>query len=183
MLKVGILVSAVSASLAIALTVYFLLKDVPSLDDHAPSVCKGNGASINGEYLNFDQIPSNVLRVLKAANPRYQDRVAIMLDAQVEQRTTLTWHLRGFLLRFWIKQYSESDLTVYYLNRSYFGDGCYGIDAAAKDFFDKDVGKLDDLEMAELLVMLKSTNEYSIKEHPSRNKEKAQEIINQLNGK
>ncbi|MGI9378723.1 MAG: transglycosylase domain-containing protein, partial [Methyloligellaceae bacterium] len=51
---------------------------------------------------------------------------------------------------------SKSKILERYLNKVYFGDGCYGLRAAAKNYFEKDVGDLTLAESVYLVALLKS---------------------------
>ena len=50
----------------------------------------------------------------------------------------------------------KSEILSRYLSRAYFGEGCFGVRAAARYYFNKPVGKLGIGESAALVAMLKS---------------------------
>ncbi|WP_297965056.1 transglycosylase domain-containing protein [uncultured Anaerovibrio sp.] len=68
-------------------------------------------------------------------------------------------------------QYTKEEILELYLNQIYFGNGAYGVQAAAKTYFGKDVDKLDLSECAMLAGIPKSPNYYS----PTNNLQAAQE--------
>ena len=59
------------------------------------------------------------------------------------------------------RQYTKQEILEYYLNQIYFGQGAYGVQAAAKTYFDKNVNELDLNECALLAGIPKSPNYYS----------------------
>ena len=63
------------------------------------------------------------------------------------------------------KTTSKEDILTMYLNRVYFGNGCYGIQTAAKSYFGKDVSELD---LAESAAIIGITNNPSLYD-PFRN--------------
>ena len=59
------------------------------------------------------------------------------------------------------KQYTKQEILEMYLNQIYFGRGAYGVQAAAKTYFNKNVEELDLSECALLAGIPKSPNYYS----------------------
>jgi penicillin-binding protein 1A len=59
------------------------------------------------------------------------------------------------------EQYSKRDILQSYLNRVYFGDGYYGIQAAALGYFGKSAAELDAVESALLAGLIKGPSLYS----------------------
>lgn len=59
------------------------------------------------------------------------------------------------------KQYTKQEILELYLNQIYFGQGAYGVQAAAKTYFGKNVEDLDLAECAMLAGIPKSPNYYS----------------------
>ena len=57
------------------------------------------------------------------------------------------------------KKYNKEEIMEWYLNKVYFGNGCYGIAAAANYYFDKEVS---DLTMAEAASIVGITNNPSL---------------------
>jgi penicillin-binding protein 2A len=69
------------------------------------------------------------------------------------------------------RNYSKDQILEFYLNEIYFGHGNYGVQAASKFYFGKDVSKLDLAEAATLAGLPKAPNTYS----PVQNYEKSVE--------
>lgn len=58
------------------------------------------------------------------------------------------------------KTYTKDEILILYLNQVYFGRGAYGVEAAAKTFFDKTATELTLDECAILIAMLKNPSGY-----------------------
>ena len=59
------------------------------------------------------------------------------------------------------QEYTKDEIMEMYLNYIYFGNGAYGIEAAAESYFDKDVSELTISEGAMLAGVIKSTANYA----------------------
>jgi len=66
------------------------------------------------------------------------------------------------------RTYSKQEILEMYLNQAYFGLGLYGIQAAAKRYFDKDASELNIEESATLIPLLNLPAYYSPITHPDR---------------
>lgn len=66
------------------------------------------------------------------------------------------------------RTYSKKEILEMYLNLSYFGRGAYGIQSAAKKYFNKDAGELTVEEAAFLVGVLKGPNNYRPEKYPER---------------
>ncbi len=81
----------------------------------------------------------------------------------------ITRKLREILTALQIERtYSKREILEMYLNVAYFGHGVYGIQAAAKKYFNKDASDLNIQESATLIPLLKSPAYYSPLVHPDR---------------
>ncbi len=70
---------------------------------------------------------------------------------------TLARKKKEALLALWLElTLSKDEILERYLSGAYFGDGCYGLRAAARHYFRKPVGALDLPESAYLVALLKS---------------------------
>jgi penicillin-binding protein 1A len=63
------------------------------------------------------------------------------------------------------RRYTKEEILQRYLNQIYFGHGAYGIQAASRLYFGKDVAKLDIGQIALLVGLPKNPNGYSPYEH------------------
>lgn len=59
------------------------------------------------------------------------------------------------------KAYSKDEIMQHYFNRIYLGSGYWGIEAAARGYFDKATGELDVSEAAAICALIKSPNRFS----------------------
>lgn len=59
------------------------------------------------------------------------------------------------------KKYDKNKILYLYLNRIFFGKNCYGIEAAAKHYFNKSATALNIYEAAMLIGLLQSPSKYS----------------------
>ncbi|UGB31638.1 transglycosylase domain-containing protein [Metabacillus sp. B2-18] len=75
------------------------------------------------------------------------------------------------------KRYSKTKLLEMYLNQVYFGHGAYGIKAAAKLYFDKDVSELSLEEGALLAGIPKAPSTYSPIANPEKSKQRRNVIL------
>ncbi|MBB5173227.1 transglycosylase domain-containing protein [Texcoconibacillus texcoconensis] len=67
------------------------------------------------------------------------------------------------------RRYDKDEILEMYLNRIYFGHGAHGVQAASKQYFDKDVEELNVQEGALLAALPKGPNSYS----PLRDEQRA----------
>lgn len=92
-------------------------------------------------------------------------------NAYLTQDRTITRKIQEVFLALQLeRQYTKQEILEMYLNQIYFGQGAYGVQAAAQTYFGKDVDKLTLNECAMLAGIPKSPNYYS----PSNNMQAAQ---------
>jgi len=75
-----------------------------------------------------------------------------------------TWSrkLEEVFLAFWLERhFSKEDILTLYLNRIYLGSGAYGVDAAAREYFDKSVRNVTLAEAAMLAALTRAPSRYS----------------------
>ena len=83
---------------------------------------------------------------------------------------TLTRKLKEAMLTLRLERtYTKDEILRMYLNEIYFGDGAYGIEAAARTYFSRSVSDLNRIECVTLAGIPKNPNNYS----PTRNPERA----------
>jgi len=79
------------------------------------------------------------------------------------------------------KQKSKEEIIELYLNTINFGQGCYGIRAAAQKYFNKDVSELNLTECAALAAIPKSPTKYNPYRNPEYNKERREtEVLKEM---
>jgi penicillin-binding protein 1A len=74
-------------------------------------------------------------------------------------------------------KFPKSSILAAYLNRVYFGDGYYGIEAAARGYFGKPAADLTALESATLAGLIKSPKGYAPREAPERAKARRNRVL------
>jgi membrane carboxypeptidase/penicillin-binding protein len=75
----------------------------------------------------------------------------------------------------------ETQLTIY-LNIAYFGNGAYGFNDAAFEYFGKKASALSDEEFLALTACLIGPNELNPRDHPNENAERVRRIQKVLSG-
>ena len=75
---------------------------------------------------------------------------------------TLRRKLQEVLLAMWLEaKFSKDEIFTIYLNRVYFGQGVYGVDAAARHYFGVPAQRLTPFHAAMMAGMLKGPNKYN----------------------
>lgn len=93
-------------------------------------------------------------------------------NAYLTQERTMQRKIQEMFLALQLeRQYTKQEILELYLNQIYFGQGAYGVQAAARTYFGKNVEELDLNECAMLAGIPKSPNYYS----PFNNLQAAQE--------
>jgi penicillin-binding protein 1A len=121
----------------------------------------------------------DVFRILQAfyvdIKHRSLDQGASTITQQLARRlhlsTKKTWtrKIKEALTAIKIERtYSKDEILQMYLNESYFGHGRYGIQAAARFYFSKNVADLSVAESALLIALLKAPARYSPLDYPER---------------
>jgi penicillin-binding protein 1A len=83
---------------------------------------------------------------------------------------TLRRKIQELLLALWLeRKFTKDQILGLYLNRVYLGAGTYGVDAAARRYFDKPAAQVNLYEAALLAGLLKAPSRYS----PARHKDRA----------
>src|SRR3954447_9740839 len=75
------------------------------------------------------------------------------------------------------KKLSKDQILTNYLNIAYFGDGAYGVAAAAQHYFGKDVSAVNTAEAALLAGLVQNPNVYNPKLHPATAKERRNQVL------
>ena len=75
------------------------------------------------------------------------------------------------------KCYSKEEILELYLNRAYFGNGAYGVEAAAKEYFGKHASELSLAEAAMLAGLVKSPSGYDPRLHPEKAQQRQQSVL------
>ncbi len=78
--------------------------------------------------------------------------------------------------------YTKEQILDMYLNYIYFGQGAYGIQAAAQVTFGVDAAALSPAQAAALAAAIKAPSAYSIQDAPENNKERREYILSVMRG-
>jgi penicillin-binding protein 1A len=82
------------------------------------------------------------------------------------------------LLALWMeRRYSKDQILTAYLNRVYLGSGTFGVDAAARTYFDKPATELTLRESAIVIGLLKAPSRYSPSANPDRALQRAAVVL------
>lgn len=78
------------------------------------------------------------------------------------------------------RNFTKKEILELYLNVNYFGRGAYGIESAARTYFDKSAAELTIPEYTLLIGILKGANYYDPINHPQRAFRRRDVVINQM---
>src|SRR5437870_3722767 len=78
------------------------------------------------------------------------------------------------------RRYSKNRILELYLNQTYFGQGAFGVEAAARTFFGKSVGELTLAESALLAGLPKAPATYSPFDHPDAAKRRRNTVLTRM---
>src|SRR3546814_59097 len=76
--------------------------------------------------------------------------------------------------------FTKPQILELYLNQIFLGRNAYGVQAASRAYFDKDVGELSLAEMAYLAVLPKAPNNYNPFRHHDRAMERRNWVLGQM---
>ena len=103
-------------------------------------------------------------------------------NAYLTQERTIKRKIQEVFLAIQLeKQYTKQEILELYLNQIYFGRGAYGVQAAAKTYFNKNVSDLDLSECALLAGIPKSPNYYSPFNDLQAAKDRRNLVLDQMN--
>ncbi len=104
------------------------------------------------------------------------------LFGRVPLLRTLVSKFREWLTAYKIESnYSKNEIITMYLNTVPFGNNSYGINTAAKRYFNKTVSELNVEESALLVGMLKATSTYNPIKNPVKALERRNVVLSQMN--
>jgi penicillin-binding protein 1A len=86
--------------------------------------------------------------------------------------------IQEVLLAIWLEfKFTKDQILTLYLNRVYFGSGTFGVDAAARRYFNKSARNLTVFEAAVIAGLLKAPSKYSPAQHPQRATARAKIVL------
>ncbi|HEX4456291.1 MAG TPA: transglycosylase domain-containing protein [Kofleriaceae bacterium] len=117
-------------------------------------------------------------RVVEGASTITQQVARNLLPEDIGTARTLRRKVREALLaRALEKRWSKRDVLETYLDFVFLGEGAYGMVAAARAYFDKDVGALDLPESALLAGLIQAPGRLDPFHHPDRAKARRDEVL------
>lgn len=75
------------------------------------------------------------------------------------------------------KRYDKKQIIEWYLNAVYFGEGCYGIEAAAQKYYGKSVGECSLAETASIISITNNPSKYSPFASMTNNKSRQEDVL------
>jgi membrane peptidoglycan carboxypeptidase len=85
------------------------------------------------------------------------------------------------LLAFWLeRRFGKDQILTIYLNRVYFGQGAYGVDAAARRYFGKPAQEVSVYESAMLAGLLKAPSRYNPASNPRLAEDRAGVVLDSM---
>ena len=96
-------------------------------------------------------------------------------------KKTIKRKIREAILAFQLeRRYTKNEILELYLNQVYFGSGAYGVESAARVFFQKSVKDLNLAESALIAGMPKAPSRYSPLVNPERAKKRRNIVLKQM---
>jgi penicillin-binding protein 1A len=94
------------------------------------------------------------------------------------QERTLSRKIQEAILALWLEsKYSKDQILELYLNRVYFGAGAYGVDAAARKYYNKSARALTLPEAATLAGLMVAPSRLAPNRNPEGAQERAEQVI------
>lgn len=78
------------------------------------------------------------------------------------------------------KSHSKNEILEWYLNYIYLGERCYGVSAAALNYFGKELDELTLAECASLISITNNPSLYNPYRHPDKNLERRDKVLYQM---
>lgn len=96
-------------------------------------------------------------------------------------KRTLKRKLQEVVLSLWLEaKFTKDEILTIYLNRVYFGQGTYGVDAAARFYFKVPATRLSAYQSAVLAGMLKGPNKYNPMLNPKLSKQRTAVVLSNM---
>jgi len=99
----------------------------------------------------------------------------------LSRERTLKRKIQEAMLAVWLEtKLTKDEILSAYLNRVYLGAGAYGIDAAAKVYYNKTASELTIRESATIAGLLKAPSRYSPSANPSLSAQRTRVVLNAM---
>jgi len=131
-------------------------------------------ASIRAAYVNF-----RAGRIVQGASTITQQ---LAQNAFLTTETSYKRKVQEIWLAIQLERiYSKQEILEMYINRVYFGNGAYGIEAAAKTYFDKSVNELELNEAAMLAGAVRSPNRFNPIDNQNEAERRMRVVLSNMN--
>ena len=91
---------------------------------------------------------------------------------------TIKRKVQEMMLAFWLERtYSKEQILTAYINRVYLGNGAYGVDAAARTYFNKPAHDLDLRESAVIAGLLRAPSRFAPSHDPVESMNRAKTVL------
>jgi penicillin-binding protein 1A len=98
-----------------------------------------------------------------------------------EKEVTIKRKLTEILRALEFEKYNSKErILEWYLNTSYFGQGCYGVKTAARTYFDKELSDITLAEAACIIGITNSPTRYDPLQNPDKNKKRQEVILDEM---
>ncbi|MGH2807427.1 MAG: transglycosylase domain-containing protein [Actinomycetota bacterium] len=104
----------------------------------------------------------------------------IIAPGRIAEKTLRRKIVEAALSRQIEKELTKKEILERYLNTVYFGQGAYGVQAAALTYFAKPASQLDLAESATLAGIIRSPEEYDPYKHPGVSKRRRNTVLNKM---
>jgi membrane peptidoglycan carboxypeptidase len=104
-------------------------------------------------------------------------------EAEQKAATAETYERKIKELRYAValeKQFTKDQILERYLNIAYFGDGAYGVEAAARHYYRTTAGKLTLAQAATLAGLVKNPGGYDPTNYPTRAKDRRDVVLHRM---
>jgi 1A family penicillin-binding protein len=159
------------------------------LDEISPHLVNGVLVIEDRRFFDHDGIDLRRILIAAVANQRAGEIVQggstitqqLVRSILLNRKKSYTRKLKeAILARRLEERYSKRDILQAYLNRVYFGDGYYGVQAAALGYFGKPASALDAVEGATLAGLIKGPSLYSPTKAPERARERRDLVLSEM---
>jgi membrane peptidoglycan carboxypeptidase len=160
-----------------------------TLDKISPNLVKG---TIDVEDKNFFRNPGfDVTGIARAAYDNFRHRQVVGGGSTITQQLakqllltpeqTYTRKLKEIILAYELSQtYTKSQILELYLNNSYYGEQSYGVEAAARSYFQKDAKDLDLAQASLLAGIPQAPTDWDPITHPTLAAARQQQVLDAM---
>ena len=160
-----------------------------TLDKISPNLVKG---TIDVEDKNFFRNPGfDVTGIARAAYDNFRHRQVVGGGSTITQQLakqllltpeqTYTRKLKEIILAYELSQtYTKAQILELYLNNSYYGEQSYGVEAAARSYFQKDAKDLDLAQASLLAGIPQAPTDWDPITHPTLAAARQQQVLDAM---